>query len=100
MQKLVNIRRVLTVVTLVLLAASNLGSAARYNVTVDDQNGDAVTGAKLVYSPDGVWQQGSTCSSCFARPDSSKVLDGTWHDTTHGISNSQQNSITYFFSGA
>ena len=72
------------------------------NVTVDDENGDEFTGVKPIYTPSGSsgnWVQGAYCAGCFARPDPSKALDGTWHDSTHGASDSFQRAIEITFTG-
>lgn len=47
------------------------------NFTIDDEHGDQLTSALSVYLPDGAWALGSTCSSCWAKPDSSMALDNT-----------------------
>jgi hypothetical protein len=47
------------------------------NVTIDDQNGDSVTGAVPSYSPGNKWQQGSQCPGCFAQPDPQQTFDGS-----------------------
>ena len=56
------------------------------NRTIDDFNGDSVTGALPVYSPSDGWTPGNTCVDCrindtFA--DVSKTFNQTWHDTTY-----------------
>ncbi|KAI0365392.1 hypothetical protein BV20DRAFT_757191 [Pilatotrama ljubarskyi] len=70
-------------------------SAALVNRTIDDQSGDEETHLAPLYEPavSGYWQQGPTCTVCAIRPatspdepgavDSSKVVDGTWHDSTY-----------------
>ena len=58
------------------------------NRTIDDELGDVVTGAKPQYSPDGVWNQGTRCSSCHigtSQVDVSQTFDGTWHDGTYFV---------------
>lgn len=52
-------------------------------MTIDDQNGDAVSGMGPSYSPAGAWEQGATCTGCLAKPDPSQAFDRTWHDATH-----------------
>lgn len=54
--------------------------AGARNITIDDTNGDEVTGALPHYSSG--WSPGASCSSCWAKPDPSKAVDGTWHDTS------------------
>lgn len=46
------------------------------NVTIDDQS----TG--LIFSPADAWNNGASCANCTARPDASRAVDGTWHDST------------------
>ncbi|KAI0326742.1 hypothetical protein GY45DRAFT_63408 [Cubamyces sp. BRFM 1775] len=56
------------------------------NRTIDDQNGDSVTGAMPSYLPDGGWAQGSQCTTCNIHPglvDVSRTFDQTWHDSTY-----------------
>ncbi|EIW63910.1 uncharacterized protein TRAVEDRAFT_103850, partial [Trametes versicolor FP-101664 SS1] len=61
------------------------------NRTIDDQNGDSVSGAKPTYGPSidpaSNWTQGANCTSCHLLPnkviDVSQVFDGTWHDSTY-----------------
>ena len=58
------------------------------NRTIDDELGDVVTGAKPQYSPHGVWNQGTRCSSCHigtSQVDVSQTFDGTWHDGTYFV---------------
>ncbi|KAI0346980.1 hypothetical protein BDW22DRAFT_1351313 [Trametopsis cervina] len=50
------------------------------NRTIDDQNGDEVTGAQVTYSPTQMWSQGNGCGGCSTKPDASQALDETWHD--------------------
>ncbi|KAL5485487.1 hypothetical protein ACEPAI_8129 [Sanghuangporus weigelae] len=65
--------------------------AAPTNVTIDDTNGDAVTGAQISYSPALAWQAGQSCQNCTAKMDGNQAYDGTWHDASYnppgGISN-------------
>ncbi|EPQ61026.1 hypothetical protein GLOTRDRAFT_90333 [Gloeophyllum trabeum ATCC 11539] len=56
--------------------------AALVNVTVDDTNGDLVTGVPVVYSPPQAWNIGQNCTGCTAKPDPAQVYMGTWHDAT------------------
>lgn len=76
-----------------LLSLSSLsGAAARLvNRTIDDENGDSVTGVKPVYAPSdnpsSLWTQGATCTTCNLAAntviDVSQTVDGTWHDATY-----------------
>ncbi|RPD64704.1 hypothetical protein L226DRAFT_528922 [Lentinus tigrinus ALCF2SS1-7] len=56
------------------------------NRTIDDELGDLVTGTKPLYFPEGVWNQGMSCTICNIGPsqvDLSQTFDGTWHDATY-----------------
>ncbi|KAL5507584.1 hypothetical protein ACEPAH_7040 [Sanghuangporus vaninii] len=76
---------------------SPLAHAAPTNVTIDDTNGDAVTGAQITYNPAPVWQAGQSCQNCTAKVDGSQAYDGTWHDASYnppgGLSNSYPGTI-------
>ena len=70
-----------------MTAASIMCSCSAFanlvNITIDDQFGDAVTGAIPGYLPTpGNWSIGQNCPGCFAQPDASLAFRGTWHDTT------------------
>ncbi|KAJ3556234.1 hypothetical protein NM688_g2137 [Phlebia brevispora] len=56
--------------------------SALINVTVDDNSPDPTTGLSITYAPSGEWSFGPDCSSCTAKPDPTKALDGTWHDVS------------------
>lgn len=76
---------------LLLLFSLSVATARLVNRTIDDENGDSVTGVKPVYlptvDPDSNWQQGATCTSCHLLPkrdiDLLQTIDGTWHDSTY-----------------
>ena len=73
------------------------------NVTVDDEGGDELTGDKPTYTPSGSsgnWAQGADCTGCIVKPDATKAFNGTWHDSTHGASDSFQKAIEITFTGA
>lgn len=72
--------------------------ATLVNVTVDDETGDSMTGAKPTYTPAGNWSQGPTCSGCFVKPEAQLALGGTWHDSTTPP-NATSYTITYKFTG-
>ncbi|KAI0713163.1 hypothetical protein C8T65DRAFT_739032 [Cerioporus squamosus] len=81
------------------LIFSGCAWALSTNRTIDDERGDSVTGLVPEYSPPGAWHQGSTCSACFVHLDTSQVLNGTWHDTTHHPGDPEPRSITMRFNG-
>ncbi|OJT04505.1 hypothetical protein TRAPUB_4775 [Trametes pubescens] len=84
---------------LFLLAVSAVGRSLSVNRTIDDEKGDSVTGEVPVYTPDGSWSQGSTCSGCFIQLDPSQTFDGTWHDSTHTPGDAEPRVITAHFTG-
>ena len=71
----------------VLAMAAAFTAGASVNRTIDDQQGDSITGVVPVFLPSKAWNIGQTCTICAFRPndpiDVSAVFDGTWHDTTH-----------------
>ena len=81
---------------------AGIAGAVLTNRTIDDQDGDKVTGFTPQYSPYGVWNQGNGCVTCAIHPDPGKrsmfnstcrppliiynrhiaqAFEGTWHDT-------------------
>ncbi|KAL1951064.1 hypothetical protein VTO73DRAFT_213 [Trametes versicolor] len=71
------------------------------NRTIDDEQGDIVTGRQPTYLPDGGWALGSACIGCNINSsvvDVSKAFDNTWHDVTHNPEGPEQ-VITATFSG-
>ncbi|KAK0472180.1 hypothetical protein IW261DRAFT_1509424 [Armillaria novae-zelandiae] len=55
-----------------------LAQAKLVNVTVDDNS------PSIFYSPEDGWQDSLVpCQGCTARPNSSRAIYGTWHDSTH-----------------
>jgi hypothetical protein len=72
--------------------------AGAVNITIDDQNRDATTGAKLSYQPAEQWSFGPQCSDCSIKPDMSKAFDRTWHDVTQQ-SPQQEVNMTLSFNG-
>jgi hypothetical protein len=79
----------------VLLAAPGVLAETR---TIDDTNGDSVTGAQPTYS--GRWEDRNHCSFCSAFAqygsflDMSQISDGTWH-----ASQTAGNSVSLTFTG-
>ncbi|KAH6912767.1 hypothetical protein BKA70DRAFT_1559236 [Coprinopsis sp. MPI-PUGE-AT-0042] len=69
-------------VLLVSLFASRC-VAMLVNATIDDTFGDTRSGAGINYSPPAAWRDGRLpCPVCRARPTSSLLYNGTWHDST------------------
>ncbi|KZW00847.1 hypothetical protein EXIGLDRAFT_830490 [Exidia glandulosa HHB12029] len=79
---------------------------ATFNVTVDDTQGDAVTGAKPTYisPPDQIWhaRPQEPCPQCSVNLDTSQLKSGTWHDgmcLRCGANDTQTNGISFWFEG-
>ncbi|KZP17991.1 hypothetical protein FIBSPDRAFT_746234 [Athelia psychrophila] len=87
----------------VLSYLAHFSAATPSNRTVDDQNGDSVTGRMPVYSQSTTvlsgWSQGTNCSGCSVHLDPSLVFDGTWHDATYIPTEEEPISITIAFNG-
>ena len=82
---------------LILIQLSTIVLGAT-NVTVDDEQGDASTGAKPTYAPAGGWAQGADCSGCEIKANPALAFDSTWHDSTVHMGD-QAHSITITFEG-
>ncbi|KAI0370454.1 hypothetical protein BV20DRAFT_913691, partial [Pilatotrama ljubarskyi] len=90
------------------LAPFLASSAVLVNRTIDDQELNADTHLAPQYEPLGQWAQGSICGGCAIKPatrthepggvDTSKVFDGTWHDSTYHPGDSEH-TITVWFQG-
>jgi hypothetical protein len=79
---------------LLLLLAKDV-TAGPSNRTIDDQDGDEVTGVKPVFTAG--WHTGQNCTVCRATLDPSQTFENTWLDTTvdaDGVEN-----ITLSFTG-
>jgi hypothetical protein len=66
------------------------------NITVDDEYGDQLTGARPSYSPAAGWGQGANCTGCQVQPDPTFVYDRTWHFAT---TDSDGYVVNYIFNG-
>ena len=70
----------ITSVYLAALFVPALVLARLTNVTIDDEAGDPLSGAKLTYNDDECsWTQGANCDSCDVQPDPSRAYMHTWH---------------------
>ncbi|TFY62419.1 hypothetical protein EVJ58_g3877 [Rhodofomes roseus] len=73
--------------------------------TIDDTDGDSVTGATPTYSNEDCWNKGPDCSACTFQPDPSQAHYGTWHDTTSNVCNNayvngtSSHSVAFDFTG-
>ncbi|KAJ7456545.1 hypothetical protein FB451DRAFT_1511489 [Mycena latifolia] len=68
--------------------------AALVNVTIDDTAGDSLTGALVTYTPSDAWNSQNECIDCLVHPDTTKLQNGTWHDSTFsvdGVNNPHRN---------
>ncbi|KAJ6542805.1 hypothetical protein B0H19DRAFT_957855 [Mycena capillaripes] len=70
--------------------------SALSNRTIDDFNGDSVTGALPVY--EGSWNVNGNCSTCYVQLDTSQPFDRTWHDSTQRATEDPY-SVTLQFTG-
>ncbi|KAH8102719.1 hypothetical protein BXZ70DRAFT_1006620 [Cristinia sonorae] len=83
---------------LVLFAVSVSGILV--NHTIDDENGDEVTGQQVSYT--GLWREGNGCPDalCSAKPDTNLVHDGTWHDASYFPSSQDPpHGLSFTFNG-
>ncbi|OCH92703.1 hypothetical protein OBBRIDRAFT_726275 [Obba rivulosa] len=87
---------------LVLLTLSNIGSvyAVPQNVTIDDTEGDELTGHHFLYLPAEAWTAGQNCTTCAAQPEQSLAFDGTWHDSTNPLDPFVVTNATVTFTGS
>ena len=79
-----------------LICFSALVSAVLFNVTVDDNTADPVSGSRIIYSAN--WNYGPDCSRCEAQLDAEQVYMETWHDATSRPPSAPQNA-TFTFTG-
>ncbi|KIY46564.1 hypothetical protein FISHEDRAFT_75486 [Fistulina hepatica ATCC 64428] len=70
---------------------------AASNRTIDDTEGDSVTGAVPSYSPSGSWDN-ADCVGCYIVPSKSEAFDGTWTAATYSPSLTDM-SIKFSFTG-
>lgn len=57
-------------------------SAVLVNVTIDDTQGDPLTGLQITYDPPGSWKSSSGCVGCESSPDGNLAHLQTWHEGT------------------
>lgn len=82
----------------ILMAA--VAGCVRTNHTVDDENGDSLSGIKPVYSPPNAWKQGSQCThDCAVQVDGDSTVDRTWHYATYLAEAPLPYSMTVQFKG-
>ncbi|EED78998.1 predicted protein [Postia placenta Mad-698-R] len=87
-----------TICILLLLVRFSLATLT--NRTIDDSNGDSVTGLQPVFAPaSGAWHTGQTCPSCLVQPDENQVFDHTWHGVTASPPDPSPRNVTLTFSG-
>ncbi|EED84850.1 predicted protein [Postia placenta Mad-698-R] len=82
------------------LLLAHVAFAKLTNRTIDDENGDSVTGLQPVYAPaSGAWNYGPTCSGCYVQPDVDDCFDHSWHDVTASPTDPEPRNITLTFNG-
>jgi len=69
------------------------------NRTIDDKNGDSVTGNMPRYNPPDFWNEGNGCVPCAIHPDPSEAYNSTWHDTQISPNTTTPRTITMTFNG-
>ncbi|KIJ36511.1 hypothetical protein M422DRAFT_261067 [Sphaerobolus stellatus SS14] len=79
-------------------------SAVLVNVTVDDAGVDPSTGQSIVYTPEGPWNEGKTCSFCAEKPDPASMHNETWHVAAYVPNDGQgdptgSSNVTFSFNG-
>lgn len=71
---------------LVLLFPSfiQLATARLVNVTIDDTGLNSISNETVAYDPPDAWNSAVVCHNnpCFVKPDTTQVLNGTWHEST------------------
>ncbi|KAH8102716.1 hypothetical protein BXZ70DRAFT_802161 [Cristinia sonorae] len=93
------VTRMLLLLTLVLWVVYLVSptSGRLVNHTIDDENGDEVTGQKILYL--SKWNQGNVCDMCATKLNESMVYDGTWHDVTYIPSRDSPMQFSFTFTG-
>ncbi|KAJ7066240.1 hypothetical protein C8F01DRAFT_696968 [Mycena amicta] len=66
--------------------------------TIDDTNGDSVTGAVPVYNPADQFSLNSNCPGCVYHPDPGGAFDQTWHDTAQ-LNGAGAMTVSFAFTG-
>ncbi|KAF9497091.1 hypothetical protein BDN71DRAFT_634899 [Pleurotus eryngii] len=70
------------------LAAGGTVARKQRNVTIDDKYGDESTSVVPTYLPSHAWSSGPR-NDLNAKPNVSMAYNGTWHDSTHWINNTE-----------
>ncbi|KAJ6480925.1 hypothetical protein C8R45DRAFT_872101 [Mycena sanguinolenta] len=86
----------LLVLSFILLSRVTLSLGSVLPATIDDTNGDSLTGAQPVYT--GSFSANSDCDGCTVHPDPSQAHDGTWHDSSQ-FNGAAPVSVTLSFNG-
>ncbi|KAJ7071425.1 hypothetical protein C8F01DRAFT_433441 [Mycena amicta] len=66
------------------------GWAALVNVTIDDTTGDALTRALITYTPIDAWDACPNSPACVTIPDETRLVAGTWHESTFSVASSNK----------
>ncbi|KAJ6594424.1 hypothetical protein B0H19DRAFT_1095447 [Mycena capillaripes] len=82
------------------LAYAHVCISVVLNRTIDDVNGDTVTGFLPIYDPPAGWNIvfDNNCTICWVHPDSAQAFDHTWHDVTQQAGEDPY-SVTLQFTG-
>ncbi|EPQ52305.1 hypothetical protein GLOTRDRAFT_95918 [Gloeophyllum trabeum ATCC 11539] len=94
--------RLLCLLYLSVISSPSLAQVGLLNVTVDDQNGDPITGIVPTYSPPTDWAAGEACKGCaiqFSADDRTHVYEETWHDATHRPTDAEPVEMIFQFTG-
>ncbi|KZT11256.1 uncharacterized protein LAESUDRAFT_754921 [Laetiporus sulphureus 93-53] len=69
------------------------------NRTIDDENGDSVTGLQPIYLPSDDWHNGTSCPTCLVQPNIAETFEHSWHATTASPSDPSPRNVTLIFNG-
>ncbi|KAJ7227819.1 hypothetical protein B0H12DRAFT_1148398 [Mycena haematopus] len=86
----------LAALSFILLARVALSRGSVLTATIDDTEGDSLTGAQPVYT--GSFSPNSDCTGCTVHPDPARAHDGTWHDSSQ-FNGAPPVSVTLSFTG-
>ncbi|KDQ26561.1 hypothetical protein PLEOSDRAFT_159520 [Pleurotus ostreatus PC15] len=91
------ITKLLGICFLCFLAAGRTVARKQRNVTIDDKYGDESTGIVPTYLPSHAWSSGPR-EDLSAKPNVSIAYNGTWHDSTHWVNNTEA-IVNFGFTG-
>lgn len=84
-----------------IVGHAHFARAVATNQTIDDTNGDSITGLKPIYEPPELWVGDFCISSDCVPPNKSEAFGGTFHTVNYGIykQSSPQARATLSFNG-